>query len=394
MTPAVVVPAYRRPAALARLLASLAAAEVASGTPLVVAIDPPEDGQSAASDTRAAHAAVLETARGFHWPHGPKEVIIHAQHLGLVGNVNYCGGLATMFGAIVLLEDDLVVSARFFDYAQQALAAYGEDPRLAGVSLNTLWFNGFTGQPFIPMLDDGDAYFLQLSTPQGQMYTAAQWKAYADWLAINDPIATASDYVHPLFTTFPADDWLATKAKYLAATGRFYAYPRESLTTNFGEPGTHFVRPTARFQMPLQAHRRRFRLPVFDEALAVYDGFYELLPDRLNRLVDQLSNLSYDVDFYATKAPHQLRAPFTLTTRAGRRPLAMFGKEMRPLEANVIYNVSPRPGSSDAIRLLARADVDDSVAAARRARAANDWYFARYPGRRLAQLWRRIRNYE
>jgi hypothetical protein len=367
MIPTIAIPAYNRPAALARLLGSLAAADVAPGTPLVIAIDrrvdnrrPARDrliGRRARLDARAANAEVLSLARGFHWPHGPKEVVVHAEHQGLVRNVTYCGGLAVEMGAVVLLEDDLFVSPRFHAYAQQALAAYGDDPRLAGVSLNTLGFNGFTGRPFVPLADDGDVYGMQLSTPQGQLYTAAQWAAYAEWLAVNDPVATAADGVHELFTTFPPDDWLATKAKYLAATNRYYIYPRESLTTNFGETGTHFARTTARFQTPLQSYRRRFRLPPFDEARAVYDGFYELLPDRLARLTNRLRGLDYDVDLNASKAAHQLRAPYTLTTRACRRPLAMFATAMQPLEANVIYGIPPRAGEK-VICLAARGNVE------------------------------------
>ena len=39
MNPAIAIPAFNRPASLARLLASLAAADVAPGTPLLIAVD-------------------------------------------------------------------------------------------------------------------------------------------------------------------------------------------------------------------------------------------------------------------------------------------------------------------------------------------------------------------
>ncbi len=60
--PPIAIPAYNRPEALARLLASLAAAEYpAANIPLIVAID--------AGGARGT--AVREVAARFHWPHGP-----------------------------------------------------------------------------------------------------------------------------------------------------------------------------------------------------------------------------------------------------------------------------------------------------------------------------------
>jgi hypothetical protein len=370
MNPAIVVPAFSRPGSLERLLSSLKTADVPAGTPLVISVD-----RASQDKYRSGNAAVREIARQFHWPHGPKEVIVHPQPLGLVGNVFYCGDLTNRFGAIILLEDDLIVSARFYAYARQALDCYCGESHLAGISLNALWFNGFTGQPFIPLLDDGDVFFLQLSTPQGQVYTAEQWDDFAGWMATNDRRVTAADDVHELFAAFPPDDWLSTKARYLAATGKYYVYPRESLTTNFGEPGTHFDRATALFQTPLQHRRQTFRFQPLDEVIAVYDGYYEILPDRLDRLTGRFAGLSYDVDLYATKAPRNLRADYVLTTRSARDPLLSFPKSLRPLEANVIAGL---PGSG--IVFAPRSSVDMSRRAARAARQDNDRYFARRLG--------------
>ena len=377
MIPAIAVPAFNRPASLARLLASLAAADVAQGTPLLIAVDCPADERHA-----AANAAVLDVARAFRWPHGPLEIIAQPAPLGLVGNVFACGAAAEVYGAVMLLEDDLLVSARCHAYARQALAAYAGDDRLAGLSLNSPWSNGFTHQPFAPLLDDGDTYFLQLSTPQGQVYTAAQWRAFREWKATAGPESGAAA-VHDLLSALPADDWLGLKARYLAATGRFYVYPRESLTTNPGAPGTHFAQATAYFRVPMQELRRDFRFLSLDAAAAVYDGFYELLPARLDRLTDWLRGYDYAVDLYATKPPRLLTTDTVLTTRPCRRAELTFGRDLWPLEANVIAGT---PGRG--ISLARHADVLTDATASLAAQHANDAYFARSrrPGRR--QRWR------
>ena len=375
MNPAIAVPAFNRPASLARLLGALAAADVPAGTPLLISVD-----RAGAERHAAANAATLATARAFHWPHGPLEIVAQPAPLGLVGNVFFCGAAAESFGAVVLLEDDLVVSPRFHAFARQALAVYGDDARLAGIALNSPWFNGFTHQPFVPLPDDGDVYFLQLSTPHGQVYTAAQWAAFRAWRAAAAPDAGAAG-VHDLFAAFPADDWLGLKARYLVDTGRYYVYPRESLTTNYGEPGTHFAGATAFFQVPLQARRRDFRFLPFDEAVAVYDGFYELLPARLDRLTDRLHGREYAVDLYASKPERLWNAAYVLTTRPCRAVALTFGRALWPPEANVIAGT---PGGG--IALARREDVVTGAAAALAAQSANDAYFARYrrPGR-----WRR-----
>jgi hypothetical protein len=224
-------------------------------------------------------------------------------------------------------------------------------------------------------------YFLQLSTPQGQVYTAAQWAAFRHWAAAgpND----GADAVHDLFAAFPADDWLGLKARYLAATDRYYVYPRESLTTNFGEPGTHFARPTAYFQVPVQQRRRDFRFLALDDAAAVYDGFYELRPDRLNQLTDRLRGRECVVDLYASKPERLLTADYVLTTRPCRATEQTFGRALWPLEANVIAGVAGR-----GISLARREDVVGGAWAALAAQSANDAYFAHYRQTGRRRQWR------
>jgi hypothetical protein len=378
LLPAIVIPAHARVASLTRLLDSLSRADLPFGVPLVISIDP-QVGESAVDDGEEPVADVHHIADRFFWFRGEKRVIVHDQHLGLVGNITYCGGLSAEFGAIILLEDDLVVAPDFYDFAVQALRRYADDERIAGISLNRQWFNGFTHQPFMPLLDGFDVFFLQLSTPQGQVYTAGQWQDYAAWSA--GAHERPLERIHDSFAAFPPSDWLASKADYLAESGRFYVYPRESLTTNFGERGTHIARSTAAFQVEMRLGPRELCLPALDEAAAVYDGFFELLPDRLNRLTDALAGWTYDVDLFASKSARHLRAPYVLTSRRGRHPLRTFGRDRLPLEANVIDD-SPGGG----LALYRREDVDLGRVAALAARHRNDLSFAR--GRRPPLLRR------
>ena len=328
INPVIAVPAYNRPHALARLLQSLAdAAYPHDGVPLVIAID-------AGGEHEREVVAVAQT---FDWTHGEKTVVRHPNNIGLKGNVFYCGRLATEYGASILLEDDLSVSRQFYAFATQALARYKDDDRIGGISLNGLWFNGFNHLPFVPLLDQGDVFFLQVAWYQGQVFSAEMWQRFDAWCAQDS--GKTNQPLHEIFNTFEATEWFPQKMRYLADTGRTYVFPRESHTTNWGEAGTHFSHATNWFHVPLQHVRTQFALPSLDDALAVYDTFFELLPSRLNRMTDAFSGLEYTVDFYGSKSAENIQTPHLLTTCACTKPIRSWGLEMKPFEANVAHNV-------------------------------------------------------
>ncbi len=328
MQPAIIVNAYNRPAALARLLASLQQAEYPAETPvpLVISID------------RGGRADVQQIATDFAWPHGSKEVICREQHLGLVQHFFTCGDLAERFDAIVYLEDDLTVSPVFYAYAAQALSFYQPDDRVAGLSLFGLWFNGYTQQPFVPLADGSDAFCVQVPYTQGLAFTRAQWARFKAWRR-SAATAPATAPLHDAWSSFDREDWFPLLAKFVITTDRYFVFPRVSHATGWGDAGTHFDQASRFFQVPLQRGKRRYDFLALDEALAVYDSFFEMQPERLNRLTDQLRGYDYAVDLYAIKSRahlRALRAKYVLTSRRCQRPIASFGQTAWPLEANIV----------------------------------------------------------
>jgi len=171
MKPTIVVIAYNRPHALHRLLASLRQAEYPPDVKLIISID------AGGEHGRSVHTI----AQQFEWPAGEKQVIVRERPFGLTDHVFACGDLTQDIGPIILLEDDLFVSPMFYHYAAQTLADYANDSRVAGISLNALWFNGITHYPFVPILDDADVLFMQVAWYQGQAYTPNMWRRFMDW---------------------------------------------------------------------------------------------------------------------------------------------------------------------------------------------------------------------
>lgn len=376
LKPAIVIPAYNRPATLSRLLSALLrAAYPDSDITLVISIDSGEAGH---------HPDVCLTADRFIWPYGNKRLIFQDERLGLVKHFHACSGLSKEYSAIILLEDDHYVSPPYYLFASQALEAYKETDRIAGVSLYSLWFNGYTHQPFAPLLDESDVFFLQIPFTVGQAFTGQQWERYENWLAGGNRQVAQQDVIHPMFAAFDPEDWFPMRTKYLAANDLFYVYPRQSFSTSFGDIGTHFTRRSAFLQAPLQRFQDEYRLKPYEVSSAVYDSFFEILPSRLSRMAEELVGIAYDVDLYATKSRLHLRAPYTLTTRGCRLPLMQFGKELWPLEANVIDGVRGKGISLCRVEDLCWGWLDELVV-----RKRNHDFFTRRrkPGKKKSLLY-------
>ena len=344
VVPAIVVPAYNRPHALARLLDSLASASYPQNisVPLVISID---------MENRAVNEKVRSVAESFHWQYGPKKIILHPHHLGLLQNFYYCGDLTKKYGSVIFLEDDLIVSPVFYHYAIQALAYSEEDLRIAGISLYRYAMNGYAHRTFEPLADGSDIFFMQVASIVGQAWTKAQWVHFQEWRVANTT-TTVNEAIHEIWSSFDADDYFPILTNYLVSMRRFYVFPRISLTTGFGDPGTHFANETSYFQVPLQREQTAFRLTALETAHAVYDSFMEITPESLKRLVSSLGDIDFDVDLHATKGSRHLKAEYIITTRACKAALKTFALSMQPPEANIIFNMQ-----GTGINLCGRTDI-------------------------------------
>ncbi|MEO5888010.1 MAG: glycosyltransferase [Anaerolineales bacterium] len=331
MPPAIVIPAYNRPQALSRLVNSLLAADYppAFQVPLVISIDP-ENG--------TPNQGVREIAESFRWIHGPKEIILHPEHLGMLNNFYFCGNLTETYDSVIYLEDDLVLSPVFYHFVQQAHQYFSEDTRIAGISLYAYQFNGYHHYPFIPLMDGADVYFAQIMSILGQSWTKAQWSRFTQWRASRSRMMNETGKpLHDIWQSFAGDEYFPIQMKYLVSTDQFYLFPRVSLTTGFGDQGVHFDSDTDYFQVPLQRNKTSYRFHALDDADALYDSFMEPSPERLRRLVPSLRNLNFDVDLNATKELRHLTAEHVITTRICNDPLKSFALAMQPPEANLIF---------------------------------------------------------
>lgn len=326
--PAIVVVAYNRKRSLKRLLSSLAKAKCPDNTKLIISID------------KGKNRGVLQIANNFQWQNGEKNVIYQEENLGLRNHVLKCGDLTQEYGSIILLEDDLFVSPMFYKFATEALDFYKNDERIAGISLYSMANNVLSGFPFRPIIDDSDVFFLQIPESWGEAWNHEQWMNFRAWYSQENTEMMLKRYLPRPVTSWSENSWAKYFWAFMIQKKKFFVFPRESLTTQFGEIGIHSRVKSTTYQVPLQLFGGEYRFKSLDNSIAAYDPYQEILPDRLNRLTKQLRGYDYVVDLNGLKELNRIKAEYCLTSRPCKEHILSFGKEMKPLEMNIIEIVS------------------------------------------------------
>lgn len=317
---AIVIVAYNRAETVARLLESLNNAHYSQEVPLIISIDK--------SNTNV----VEQLADAYEWIHGPKVVVKHENNLGLRKHILSIGEYTKKFDAIVVLEDDLVVSPCFYDYALQTVSKYYKCPEIAGISLFSFPFNNYLSLPFYPSKDEYDVFLMQIAQSWGQIWMKDQWEEFIKWYENNNEEFGILRHLPSNICRWGSKSWLKYHYKYCIENKKYFVYPYTSLTSNSGAAGTHSTVATNINQTILQGGKKyRYFLPDVNIATK-YDGFYESLTvETYLKLGDSVC-----IDLYGLKK-NALNSRYWLTTeRADFKILNTYGLEYYPIEENVL----------------------------------------------------------
>ncbi|MCR5301264.1 MAG: hypothetical protein K6E49_02360 [Lachnospiraceae bacterium] len=349
--PAIVVIAYDRPKALRRLLDSIESASYPEGISpvLVISID------------RSDSDDVVNMAKGFEYTHGKKVIIARSERMGLRAHVLACGDLTEEYGSIIVLEDDLFVAPCFYEYACAALDFSDNDERIGAVSLYDHRFNVHKRESFVAADDGFDNYYLQLASSWGQAYTKKQWDSFKTWYRDNRDKDLADPFVPANVSGWSDRSWLKYYIVYLIETDKYCLYPRKSLTTNFGDIGSHAEKTDTDLQVPMAGSKHcRCDFSGLDTSHAVYDSFFELVgcykEDRICLGDYDGSRKSTDagliVDLYGLKpvtdqiakandTPGAVKIRYVLSAvPLPFKVIKSFGRQMRPVDANIRFQVA------------------------------------------------------
>lgn len=343
MTPsiAIVVVAYNRLKSLERLLLSLQNAKYPEGhsPTLVISVD------------KSKSLDVGRLAQAFQWSHGEKKVIIHQENLGLREHVLSCGDLSTNFDGVIILEDDLFVSPYFYQYTLDSVRTVGGDDNVAGISLYAHSFYETSSLPFIPLFDSSDNYFMQIPSSWGQCWTRGQWARFREWYnqRVQKSTAKNEEQLPRDVKDWPETSWKKKFYEYMIEKDLYISYPYKSLSTNFGDDGTHHFGMGTLLQVPLQISEKKYQLKTFSESRFKYDSHCEIDDNFLKKSSLSLTNFDFDVDLYGSKEKLHFKKEYVLTSREVKNEddvLLRFSRSLKPHESNIIFGLG-----GDEIRL-------------------------------------------
>lgn len=320
---AVVVVCYNRPASAKRLLDSLNVATYPNANiPLIISVDCSENEE------------MYDLARNFEWKHGPKYPVIHTERLGLKKHIYECGDLSEYFKAIILLEDDLFVSPFFYSYVHKTLDKYGDDSRIAQISLYKNESNGYVGLPMSYMQNGSDVFLMQDVSTWGECWTESMWNQFKKWRDSH-----SDEDIQNIDLPDRIKKWTRAWSKYYNAyvvdTGKYVLYPNMPVTTNFSDAGEHGGDNNSIVQVNLLQGDLEYRLKDYGQ-LVKYDIYFnnEVLYEWLG-----LSREDLCLDVYGFHN-NVKGCRYILSTRVlPYKIVRSFALNMRPIELNVKYKI-------------------------------------------------------
>lgn len=312
-----------------RLLASIERANVPENVTLVFRAH------------QGANPIVIDFIKSYDWPFGENEVIQDEKQLTLDDNIRACGDLTDKYGAVIILEDDLVVSPFFYEFTQQTIALYGDDSSVAGIGLYSYAHNPVSGLRHYRVKSDHDVALYQKTVTWGQCFTKSQWRSFRNWYD-NNPLAPSDPkLVPPYMRNYGIDNWELQHNAYLVANEKFVIHPSHSLSTNSGQPGTHHQSTidSEFFQVPLQLASKQWTFPPLNE-LMKYDSYFEMKLASFKHLLPEghlLLEYDFDLDLLGLKPKEHLYSDWVLTSKECNAT-EQYSSDLKPIELNVIWN--------------------------------------------------------
>lgn len=321
----VVVVAFNRARSLKRLLGSLNdAIYTVDDVPLIISIDKGDSNQD-----------VLAVAESFVWEHGEKKVVYQETNLKLRRHVLQCGDYALKYGNVIVLEDDLYVSKYFYQYAESALMFTQDNNRIGGISLYNHRFNVESAEPFESIDDGYDNWYFQFASSWGEAWSKSQWERFKEWYEKSPNIDDCSQI--PLYVRqWSQSSWLKYFIAYLIEKDLYFLYPHKSLTTNFGDAGTHVNKNNTNHQVPIQNGEITYKFSELEMSKAVYDAYYESVYLQ-SKIIDGQKVL---VDLYGKKTIEPDKLHYVVSRQAlPYKIVKKYGCNMRPHEENILREI-------------------------------------------------------
>ena len=321
MNIAIITVGYNRPDSMQQLLNTVVNADYENDkVDLIISIDKGE-----------RQSEIIKVAENIKWSYGEKKIRAFSERQGLRNHIIQCGDMTEYYDAVVVLEDDLMVSKYYYTYVKQALAFYCDDCKIAGISLYKHQTHPGVYRPFEPVNNGYDVYMQQFAMSWGQCWSNTMWKKFKNWYLENEQKDLTEGNVLPEYiSNWNKQSWLKYYMRYIVEKDKYFVYPYFSLSTNASDAGEHCRIPNNDFQVSLIQGKFNYRLPSFDDAIK-YDVFFERIG------LNVLSELEGRVilDLYGNRKSFG-NADYAIST--ARRPFKVVKTiqlKYRPIEMNL-----------------------------------------------------------
>ena len=322
---AIIIVAYNRPFETQRLINSIFNADFMGDiVDLIIDIDKGEK-----------QGEISDIANSFFWPYGNLIVKAREQKMGLKSHVFDCFAYVDSYDAIIVLEDDLVVSPSFYLFAKQACDYYRNDERISEISLYSYFVNEFESRPFVPAKVEYDAYLMQVVQSWGECLTRSMWQRFKQSKSFSmENIDNVK--LHRLVNSWKSNSWKKVFFNYLIETNSFVVYPYFSFTTNYTVSGEHSQREVPDYHVQMEEGKKHDYLFGKYESCIKYDSFFERIFQNNSNLDDAC------VDLYGSKTFYENKKLLLSTRLLPFSVVKQYGMTRKPQENNVIFEEKGR----------------------------------------------------
>ena len=328
---------YNRPNSMKQLLSSLCnALYYEHNVDLIISIDK--------SDRQDE---VVNVANECSWDNGDKILRVFSEKQGLRRHILQCGNLTEIYDAVVVLEDDLIVSKYFFKYVIETVDFYKDDERIAGISLYLHKIHPGVRRPFEPVNNGYDAFIMQYAMSWGQCWTKKMWNSFKKWYSENENIDLGKDNLLPDYIAKWNDQsWLKYYMRYIVETNKYFVYPYIGLSTNASDVGEHCIIPNNDYQISFLQGEKEYELPKFENSIK-YDVYFER-KNICDSILTHLQGVKV-LDLYGNRSTYY-NADYVISTRQlPYEVVEEYALKFRPIEVNcqfpekgdgiVVYNL-------------------------------------------------------
>lgn len=328
--PVIVAIGYNRAESLARLLQSIGHATYEfEDITLIISID-----------FWKKDNLCYEVADSFQWTHGQKIVIKHEENLGLRRHVLACGDFCEKYGAVILLEDDIVVSEQYYNYSVAACNFYQKKKEVLGIGLYTHHYNGFAQLPFYPQKNGFDSYYEKWVITWGECFCKEQWRAFRNWYELHkeEQLKYVKDIPHQI-TDWSETSWGKYVYYYMLETDTYFVSPYEAYATNYADIGVHVRTANNIWQTVMQRGKREYRFADAEHAIK-YDMFFESMDQgSLEKKLEITGVLC--LDLYGQRKDIDMQDyDFCLSVqKLPYKIIKSFALQVRPIEDNIYFGI-------------------------------------------------------